>query len=98
MRSAAASARATACSREPPTTSTAPARSAPRADDEAALPVDPHLQDAVEAVRHLDALENPRRRDEEARDGAADPGVVTVWYFGRSAHGSVDRPVVERDA
>src|SRR5215203_6961029 len=46
---------------------------AQRPDDEPGLAVDPHAQHAVGAVRHLDALEHPRRRDEKARDRPADP-------------------------
>src|SRR5215210_1496745 len=58
---------------------------AERPDHEPRLPVDPHAQHALEPVRHIDALEHPRRRDEEARDRAADPRLVTVCYLRGSA-------------
>src|SRR5213592_3587628 len=46
----------------------------------ARLTVDADALDAGELFGDVDALEHPRRRDEEARDGAADPWFVPTWH------------------
>src|SRR5262245_56665272 len=47
----------------------------------AGLAVDPRPEDAGEALRHLDRLEHPRRRDEEARHRPADPFRVRARHL-----------------
>ena len=78
MRSAAAFARASASSRDPPCASTAPARSAPRrsgGENVARVAVDADTLDALELLGHLDALEHPGRSDQELRDRSPPPVV-----------------------
>src|SRR3954453_1000274 len=70
---------------------------AQRPDDEPRLAIDPHPQHALERVWHLDPREDPRRRDEKARDGGADARDITVRCLRGPAQRGVDRPVVERD-
>ena len=83
-----------------PTASTAPARSEPRrsgVEHEARLAVDPHLR-RPRALRHLDRLEHPGRRDEEARDGAADPRLGRAGTASGLAERRGDREAVQVDA
>src|SRR4051794_25300073 len=70
---------------------------AERPDDEPGLAVDPPPPHALEVVGPLDPLEHPRPRNEEARDRAADPRLVTVCYLHSPADRGVDRPLVQRD-
>ena len=75
MRSAATSARTTASSRRRADDEHGPGAvggAAQRPELVAGLAVEPHLDDAVQPLRHLDRLEHAGRRDEEPRHRPAD--------------------------
>src|SRR5438876_166544 len=68
-----------------------------RREDVARLAVDSHALDPLEPLGNLHRLEHAGRRDQEARDRAADPGPVPTWHKRRPERG-IDGEVVQVDA